>query len=106
MNDAHDTHLFCHRCGCHLTPGKGNFYVVRIEAFADPTAPEVTTGGQAGDPGEQIDRLIEQMRDMSEQELMDQVHRRMTLHLCGACYRAWIENPGAPEPRRAEEEAE
>ena len=45
------------------------------------------------DPGEQIDLLIEQMSDMSEQELMDQVYRRLTIHLCGDCYRQWMDNP-------------
>ena len=90
----HDqAHLFCHRCGCSLEPGEGNFYVVRIEAFADPTPPSLDLDQEGFDPGEEIDRLIEQMKDMSEQELMDQVHRRVTIHLCGPCYRQWIEDP-------------
>ncbi len=29
----------CHRCAAVLTPGDGSFYVVRIEAFADPSPP-------------------------------------------------------------------
>ena len=92
MNDS-DTYLFCHRCSGILTPGLGNFYVVRIEAFADPTLPDFSAADGELDPGEEIDRLIEQMHGMSEQELMDQVHRKMTIHLCGKCYREWIENP-------------
>ena len=48
--------------------------------------------------GSQIDRLIDQMRDMSEQELMDQVHRRLTIHLCGRCYAGWIEDPAGGAP--------
>ena len=32
MNAPDETHLVCHRCGCTLTPGEGNFYVVRIAA--------------------------------------------------------------------------
>jgi len=93
---AGESQLFCHRCGAVLTPGQGDFYVVRIEAFADPTPPDLTEDDVAGiDPSAEIDRLIEQMRDMSEQELMDQVYRRMTIHLCGRCYRAWIDNPAA-----------
>ena len=76
-------------------PGKGNFYIVRIEAFADPTGPDIPPDQLGLDPGEEIDRLIEQMRGMSERELMDQVHRRLTIHLCGQCYNTWIENPAA-----------
>jgi len=91
--DGREVHLFCHRCGAVLTPGEGNFYVVRIEAFADPTPPEITFGEDAPDIGEEIDRLIEEMHGMTEQELLDQVHRRLTLHLCGPCYARWIDNP-------------
>ncbi|HUT00998.1 MAG TPA: hypothetical protein VM031_00980 [Phycisphaerae bacterium] len=86
--------LFCHRCAAILTPGKGDFYVVRIEAMADPTGPDLSDEDLAKlDPAEEIDRLIEQMWDLSEQELMDMVYRRLTIHLCGPCYRKWIENP-------------
>lgn len=31
--------LCCDRCAAELTPGEGSFYVVRIEALADPTPP-------------------------------------------------------------------
>jgi hypothetical protein len=85
--------LFCQRCGTQLRPGEGNFYVVRIEAFADPAPPNLTEADFARDIEAEIDRLLEQMRGMSQQELMDQVYRRVTLHLCGLCYRTWIEDP-------------
>ena len=89
-----ETHLLCHRCGADLTPGRGDFYVVRIEAFADPTPPTLTAEELAAiDPGEEIDRIIEETRDMSERDLMDGVWRRLTIHLCGRCYRQWIEDP-------------
>jgi len=94
--DGHEEHLplLCHRCGAILTPGKGDFYVVRIEAFADPTPPDLLCDEYADiDPSEEIDRLLEVMRHMSEQELMDQVYRRMTIHMCRSCYLPWIENP-------------
>lgn len=87
--------ILCHRCGAALAPGKGNFYVVRIEAFADPTLPEVSKEDLEADLDRQINELIERTRDMSEQELMDQVYRRLTIHLCGPCYQQWIEDPTA-----------
>ena len=87
-------HLLCHRCGAELTPGRGDFYVVRIEAFADPTPPNISAEElERLDIGSQIDRLIERTRHMSERDLMDGVYRRLTIHLCGPCYRMWIENP-------------
>ena len=95
MGKLDHVHLFCHRCGTQLQAGKGNFYMVRIEAFADPTAPNLADVdlGDETDVDAEFDRLIDQMKNMSERELMDQVHRRLTMHLCGSCYRHWIENP-------------
>ena len=93
MTNASDAVLFCHRCGAVLTCGKGDFYVVRIEAFADPTPPIISSADLSRDVSAEIDRLIEQIRHCSEQELMDQVYRRLTIHLCRACYDRWIENP-------------
>ena len=88
-----DAPLFCARCHAVLTPGRGDFYVVRIEAVADPSPPAFTEADLALDHGAEIERLIEQMRDLSERELVDQVYRRLILHLCGPCYRRWIEDP-------------
>ena len=85
--------LICHRCAAELEPGKGDFYVVRIEAFADPTPPEITQQDLEADLTVEIDRLIEQMREMGEQDLADQVHRYLTIHLCGGCYAQLIEDP-------------
>jgi hypothetical protein len=93
MHDSDDT-LLCHRCGCALQPGSGNFYVVRIEAIADPTPPSFTTGDLFdSDPAAEIEALIAEMADSSPRELMDQVHRRLTIHLCLPCYTNWIEDP-------------
>ena len=85
--------LRCARCSADLTPGKGDFYVVRIEAIADPTPPSFTDEDLRRDTRVEIERLIGQMRDLSEQELLDQVYRRLIVRLCGPCYRVWIEAP-------------
>jgi hypothetical protein len=85
--------LCCHRCGAELKPGEGNFYVVRIEALADPTPPTFSEEDLQRNIRAEIDWLIEQMRDLSEREALDQVYRRLILYLCGPCYRRWIENP-------------
>ncbi len=85
--------LFCECCGAELRSGKGEFYVVRIEAFADPTPPSITAEDLQRDITAEIERLLASMRDLSEQEAMDQVYRKMTLYLCTACYQRWIEHP-------------
>src|SRR5512136_1288887 len=85
--------LSCARCHAILMAGKGDFYVVRIESVADPTPPDFSEDDLKRDPKAEIQRLIEQMRELSEQELMDQVYRKLLLYLCGPCYRRWIEDP-------------
>jgi hypothetical protein len=85
--------LFCERCGAQLEPGKGEFYVVRIEAFADPTPPSITAEDLQRNIAAEIERLLDSMRNLSAQEAMDQVYRKMTVYLCTPCYQCWIEHP-------------
>jgi hypothetical protein len=90
MND-----LLCARCLVELAPGCGDFFRITIEAVADPTPP----AGEEDIPPEKLRRRIEdvlmELQRVSEREAMDQVYRRLTLHLCGPCYRRWIEDPVA-----------
>ncbi len=90
---ANDTPLFCARCARELVPGQGNFFVVKIEAAADPGPMVVSDRDLASDPRRAIEELIRQMQDLSQQEMMDQVFRRLIIYLCTRCYREWIENP-------------
>ena len=90
-----DSPIFCSRCVCELTPGRGNLYVVYIEAVADPTPPVFTDKDLSRNTTAELNQLVQQMRDLSPREGMDQVRRRVTIHLCSACYVEWIENPTA-----------
>ncbi len=88
-----DAPLLCVRCLATLTPGAGNFWVIRIDAVADPTPPEFTPKDLQRDVRGEFARLVRQMHDCSAREAMDQVHRQMVIHLCNRCYTDWIENP-------------
>ncbi len=90
---ADDATLLCHSCGAELHPGRGDLYVVRIDALADPTPPVITEDDLKRDLRAEIDRLVESLDRLSAQEAMDQVHRRLIIHLCVPCYRRWIEDP-------------
>lgn len=85
--------LFCAGCGAELKPGSGDFFQVNIEAVADPAPPNLQPEEMEGDLRDQIKTLIARMGDLPQQEIMDQVYRRFTIHLCTTCYGPWIENP-------------
>lgn len=87
--------LFCARCSVELHPGSGDFFQITIEAVADPSPPVVPGDESPSVLRRRIDRLIEELRDVSEREAMDQVHRRLVIHLCNRCYRGWIETPAS-----------
>jgi hypothetical protein len=83
----------CHRCGALLQPGEGRFWIVRIDAVCDPAPPALDPDESPGEIAAEWGRLIEALRSRSEQELLDEVYRRLTLTLCAACFRLWIERP-------------
>lgn len=91
--ESQDDDLFCSRCCTKLTAGDGDFYLVHIQAMADPTPPSFSEEDLQHNPREEIRLLLEKMRKLSAQEAMDQVYRQVILYLCGPCYRQWIENP-------------
>ena len=85
--------LVCDRCQAEVHPGQGDFFVVRVEAFADPTPPEITDEDLARDHRREIEALLARLEGLTEQELLDQVYRRLNLILCCRCYALWIEDP-------------
>ena len=82
----------CARCASELRPGSGAFYVVTIDAVADPTPPALPAE-EAEDVRAEIQRVLALLEGVSEREAMDEVHRRVVLHLCRTCFRRWIECP-------------
>lgn len=85
--------LFCAKCQSALAPGSGNFWEVRIDAVADPWPPEFTEEDFASDVQSQWADTLEQLKDLSPREAMDQVHRHTIIHLCNRCFASWYEHP-------------
>jgi hypothetical protein len=90
--DADDA-LFCARCAAELHPGAGDFFQITIEAVADPHPPILGDDSDEQQLRRAIERTLEELGNMTSQEALDQVYRRMVIHLCARCYRPWIENP-------------
>lgn len=88
-----DAPLLCSRCLKSLATGRGEFFVVTIEAVADPTPPQIDEYDLSRDARQEWRDIIAALHDVSAQEALDQVYRRVVIHLCNACYGDWIENP-------------
>ena len=85
--------LFCARCSVQLHPGQGNFFQVTIDAVADPSPPVCDAPESPAELRRQIEETLAKLSRLSAREAMDQVHRRLVLHLCDRCFHAWIEHP-------------
>jgi hypothetical protein len=90
---AGEASLSCRRCKAVLEPGRGDFYQITIEAVTDPHAPTLGAAESPEAIRRRIEELLARMEGRSEQELLDQVWRRLTFHLCLSCYCQWIEAP-------------
>ena len=88
-----DAPLLCSRCLKTLHAGRAEFYQVTIQALADPSPPEIPSGQAAHDYRADWRAIVAALADTSPQEALDQVYRRVIIHLCNACYVHWIENP-------------
>ena len=91
----------CDLCGRPISPH--GHYIVRIDVFADPNMPPMTTEEMEDtDYQSAMAELLEQMADMSADELLEQVHQRLEFKLCRACQIRFLVNPlGKPRERRA-----
>jgi hypothetical protein len=74
--------LCCNRCAKTIHPGRGDYYLVRIEAIADPAPPGFTQEDLAIDFDQEFKKLVEQTRQLTARQAMDQVYRRVVLNLC------------------------
>jgi hypothetical protein len=88
-----DGPVICRKCGAILKPGRGDFYVVEIEAYAENSPPVITEEDLGKDHQAEMEQLAEELEGISEREAMDSVHRKMVFFLCRECYWGWIEAP-------------
>lgn len=79
------------------------FYLVRIDVFAEPTLPAVSSEElEEMDTNATIEQLINQLRHMSADDAQDQVFRRFLYPICAACQPNVLANPlGKPRTGRA-----
>jgi hypothetical protein len=90
----------CELCGRAVALHES--YVVRIDVFADPSVPAVSSEELAAiDFDETIAELMARMKHLSADDLQDDVHRRFEYRICRPCQRRFLANP-LGKPREAQ----
>lgn len=87
---------------CRRALHKHESFVVRMDVFADPSAPELSKEDlEREDFDATFNELMEEMNGMSADDLQDGVHRRFEFRLCFVCHRQFLANPmGKPRELR------
>ncbi|MBP7830525.1 MAG: hypothetical protein KA248_11460 [Kiritimatiellae bacterium] len=82
----------CDRCGQPLEP-KALRYIARIQVYAAYDPLEITFEDLTRDYTSEMRRIMEECRDLTEEELMRDVYVDFTFDLCPACQKKYIQNP-------------
>jgi len=92
--------VLCDLCNRAIPPGAD--YVVKIDVYADPSAPSISTEELEETDFEQtFADLIDEMKDLSADDLQDDVHRSFAYRICRPCQRKFLANPlGRPRETR------
>lgn len=88
-----DLSIYCDRCGKGLLIDSNVRYEVTIEVKAAYDPLELTDDDLSGDLQEQIDETIDELKQCSEEEAMDEVYRKMEFNLCSSCQSKLLESP-------------
>lgn len=82
----------CDKCGQPIEEGALR-YVARIQVYAAYDPLNITFEDLAKDHTEEIKQLMEQCRDMTEEELMKGVYVEFVYDLCPVCQKQYIADP-------------
>lgn len=65
-----------------------------MDVFADPSMPPMDNGDMTeSDFDQEMQKLIEEVRDLTADDLQDQVHRRFEYRICRPCQFQFLANP-------------
>jgi hypothetical protein len=87
---------------CDRAVPKHMSFVVRMDIFADPMMPPLSTEElEETDFDETFGKLMDEMKGMTADDLQDGVHRRFEYRLCPVCHKKFLANPmGKPRDLR------
>jgi ribosomal protein S14 len=82
----------CDRCGQPIDEGALR-YEARIQVFAAYDPLDISFDDISRDHTEEIRRIVEQCKDVTQEELMKDVYLEFQFDLCRPCQRAYIRDP-------------
>ncbi|MBN1268738.1 MAG: hypothetical protein JXB04_04060 [Kiritimatiellae bacterium] len=82
----------CDRCGQPLEEGALR-YVARIQVYAAYDPLNITFEDLEQDHEAKIRQILDECKDLSEEELMREVYVDFKFDLCPACQKAYIKDP-------------
>lgn len=89
--------LTCDRCGNGLLLDAPVRYEVRIEVKSAYDPMEITDDDLANADAE-MKKAVEALKDVSEQDAMDEVYKEFRFDLCRTCQKQYIKGPLPPKP--------
>jgi len=73
-------------------------YIAKIQVYAAPDPPEISEKDLHRDHTADIERLLKQCENLTEDQLMEDVYVSFEFDLCSACQKSYIQNPLQREP--------
>ena len=83
---------FCDRCGRPIEKGQLR-YIAKIEVLAAADPLEITLEDLLSDTRREMDALLAQCEQFSEEELMRDVYVKFQFDLCRACQKSYVTDP-------------
>ncbi len=90
--------ISCDRCGAALLVKSDVRYEVRIEVKAAYDPMELTQEDLQRDFGKEIQRLLQQMQNLTPEQAADQVYRVFKFDLCPPCQKDYLLAPMPKKP--------
>lgn len=84
--------FICDRCGRPMAEGELR-YIARIQVYAAPGPIQIGLEDMLTDQRAQLEALLRQCEQMTEEELMRDVYVELQFDLCPACQRAYLADP-------------
>jgi hypothetical protein len=82
----------CDRCGDTIPPHA--HYVVKVEVYADPSMPAVTSDDlEESDYAQRTENLLKEMEAMSAEQLEESVHWSREFRVCRPCQLTLLRDP-------------